>query len=220
MHMINYDKVFRLFVSKDDLRPALMHPSLQGDKYYATDCNVMIIAPRTLELGYKEVKDYPQCERVLPAANAEPIEFNINDLAAQLIPLKEKQFKTVYEKVNCGECDATGQIKGKLMNHKCCKCNGKRFYSVQSRKETGKMINDPACYFKLLDQYFYHNILKTMVDACKLMQVKTVTKLAGTGVRAALFQCGEVQILLMPMMPYAPDEAPEDGGKKVEINLK
>lgn len=51
---IDYDKLLWLFVSEDDLRPAMMVPNTVGDKTYATDAHALIIIPNHLL-----TKEYP-----------------------------------------------------------------------------------------------------------------------------------------------------------------
>src|SRR3990170_3679542 len=68
INKINYGKAFQLFVSKDELRPDMLTPFKQDNKYFATDAMAIIFIPieeveynTHIETYYHEA-DCPLCE--------------------------------------------------------------------------------------------------------------------------------------------------------------
>lgn len=216
---INYDQVFQLFISNDELRPLMCHPYKQGGKYYATDAHSMIILPiEKANLDYPE-QDKPISDAVVPKETTCNIEIKISDLEAKLIPEIIDEIIEEEKEDKCEECDGDGEVEFEYdatsknkwqsftMEADCPICEGAGTITETIKKPTGKKIPNPAKKYKMFEVGFMYEQLKRLIDACNLLGVETITKTYGTPTNANIFKCGDAVILIMPAMSY---EVPEE----------
>lgn len=197
--MINYEEVFALFVSDDEMLPNLMHPFKQGGLYFATDGHSLICLPEGVaELPYKD-QDKPKCLSLIEPYNC-CVPIVLAELESQLIPDMIEEVLSEY----CDECDGDGTVvfiytskKGREYHSEddCPLCDGNGEFT----KKTGKKIPNPDKSFLLLEKCFTYKQLARLVAACKLMELATITKVADLTNNGVIFQCGEAKILLMPL---------------------
>ena len=208
INKINYDKAFQLFVSKDELRPDMLTPFKQDNKYFATDAMAIIFIPiEEVELNYPE-RSRPQCSAVLPKEDVMNIKINISDIEEKLIPEMIEEFTEEEKETDCAECSGTGEVEFEYNTHietyyleaDCPLCKGAGSITKTDAKPTGKTIPNPSQKYKMQGTGFHYWQLKRLVDACKILDVETITKTNGTERHGNLFKCGKATIMIMPII--------------------
>lgn len=212
---INYDQLFKLFCTEDELRPEMMHPYKQGERYYATDATAMIFMPTNeAELPFVE-QDKPQSDKVIPREKTMQIEILVSDIERKMLPemIDEEIEKT--ETKECSECEGKGQVEFEYSGNKrtytieddCPECDGSGKIEREFSVKTGKKIPNPRkVYFMHEVGYMYYN-LERLVKAAKLCGADTITKTFGSRTQASVFDLGNrITILVMPTLVEQYDE--------------
>lgn len=205
---IDYDALFKMFVSNDRFRPAICHPFKRNGSYYATDSFSMIILPvEKADLDIHEYPDSVAAEKVIPKESTCEININITDLERQLVPDWIDETVKVGKNVKCEECDGDGQVDWEYnvkggrtytMEEECPVCSGCGYSEQTSIKPTGRKIPDPIKRFKMLDANFYDKQLRRFVEACRMVGAETVIKTSGRERSANVFQVADFKIVVMP----------------------
>ncbi len=204
---INYDKVFQMFTSDDDLRKNFNHPFRQDGRYYATDAHSLIFMPVTdANLPYAE-QDAPNAKAVIPVERTMSIEINIDELDGRLEPeFIDEEIMEEVEK-ECSECDGEKDHECSCGDvHECTNCGGTGKETDEVLKKTGRQIPDDNANYLMFDVFYKYKQLRRLVDACKLLGCETITKVFGGKTNGNLFICGKVTILVMPVVNYNADE--------------
>ena len=205
---INYSKAFQLFIGSDVLRPDILTPFKQCDKYFATDAMAMIILPiNEAELNYPE-RERPKCDAIIPKEETMNIEMRVSELEEKLIPEMIEEFTEEEKETDCAECRGDGEVEFEYDTLKetfyyktdCPGCEGSGTIKHTEEKPTGKTISNPSQKYKMMGTGFHYWQLKRLVDACKIMEVETIVKTYGTERNVNLFKCGKATIMIMPIM--------------------
>lgn len=192
---MNYEELFKMFVGHEEMRPFMLKPFKQKGMYFATDAHSMIFMPTDkADLNFEE-QEKPDCHKIIPKQSNCNILINIAELKKQLVPVM------VDETKKCTHCDGEGVLECDLgHNHDCDQCNG------DGEWLTGGKVANPQRMYMFYDVLFTYFELNRLIKACELMEVTEITKTYGEAIRANLFTCGEVKILVMPCNNYHSDE--------------
>jgi len=209
---IDYEKVFQLFVGNDDYNEKFKKPFRYNGYYYATDGCSLIFMPIAVKPSLKYSNGILNQKNIIPddiicynrVANTikctMKVEIKVSELEKKLVPtmINEKIKKSDI----CPECEGSGTVdydyKGSTIEGDCPKCKGTG--KCDKEVETENMIVNREQKYKMHDVYFRYYLLNRLVEACNLMNVKTIYKTAGTKNTANKFICVDATILLMPTL--------------------
>lgn len=206
--LIDYEKLFKLFVSKDELRPDLDHPFEQNGKYYATDAHALVfVDARLVNLPYPK-QEKPEVWKVVPNKETCNIEIKVSELEKNLISEMIDEEIEYGKDIECKECKGEGEVEweydGLLRTYEneftCPACDGDGLESKTYFKKTGKKIPNPLTKHKMFEVGFLHGQLQRLIDASKIIGVENITKIFGEKSNANVFQVGNVTVLVMPAM--------------------
>lgn len=192
--IIDYESLFELFVSDDELRPYMMQPFKQGGYYMATDAHSLIMMPCSkIELPFPEQTKPDACSIIPKVENCNRI-IDINYLEQQLSPHYEEQ--TIYDK-DCPECNGEGGKDCNLNHwHECDHCNG----DGSLYKSTGKRIGSTYNTYRIGAVGFSHFQLYRLIEACKMIGVTEAIHCTEGEITPNVFKCGDIEILIMPWL--------------------
>lgn len=134
MKAIN-DFLLGLFTRNDDLRPAMMFPSIENGIVYATDAYVAISIPEDeLSLKYIKQEEYPNVHRLISDIENKKlssIKVSVEELAKELAKCRVEADKI---EIKCKECNGDGIVQWEYddkigtthyENYDCPACEGK-----------------------------------------------------------------------------------------------
>ena len=197
-------QVFELFTGNDYLRPVMKTPFKRDGYYFATDAHSLVYMRDTIDLGYAENLKAPNCLAVIPSERHEPILIDIFELEEEILG----RTPIVDETIDCYDCDGEGSEECNLgHSHNCNRCNGTGTVIAKNPKK----VLDPTTLYLLLGQCFLYPRLIKLIKACKILDCKTVNKVASTAKnRSAIFEDVNVTYLIMPNF----DDQDEEYSKK------
>lgn len=119
-----YDNLLPIFLSEDDIRPAMKQANTVGDKLYATDGKACLMIPKfRVKNEYPAHAKVPDYQRVLDYIKpCEPVTFLTSDLMKVLSSI-EKEYDTEecptcegsgncsHCGAGCEECEGSGQVE-------------------------------------------------------------------------------------------------------------
>lgn len=182
---INYDRLLPIFLSKDDLRPAMQQANSVGGNTYVTDGHSLIIVPNELlKSRYDPHPKTPDYQSVLSQILKCPsIKFKDIDLFKAL----EAQPK-VHDTSECEECEGSGQCPH--CHRECEVCDGEG----QVEDKYLPMVYSSRATIQIGEQYFRPSQVGKLEKVLLDTGVETF-ELTGRSKVAALFKVGPVEIL-------------------------
>lgn len=200
---MDYEKLFNLFVGKDDVRPELNQPFKKGGKYCATDAHSLIfISEEKANLNFPE-QDKPSIETVIPKEDTCYIEIKVSEIESQLIPdMIDEEIEG--EEIECDECEGEGEVEWSFGIYDrmddCPACGGSGTIQESRTKKTGNKIPNELKGFEMLGVGFRYKELRRLLDAAKIIEAETIIKTNGEINTANLFTVGDFKILVMPCL--------------------
>lgn len=196
---VNYDKLLRLFVGNDELKPALMRPNTVGDMTYSTDANAMIIIPND-----RLINTYPAHEKVP----------NYSKVIAQAIPCDHIVFKDtslfaalkaspmIYDTSPCDTCEGEGECSH--CGQACADCDGKGFSTDPSKP---MVHNWDKTYIRIAGKCFSPFQIAKLEAVVLEMMADTFTIIAQANY-SIVIAIDDVQIFIARMVEDERDERP------------
>jgi hypothetical protein len=212
--MNKYLEILNLFVSNDDLRPAMTAPNKGVEFTSATDAHSIIYFPNDLLPKDTAFEDkggkYPD---VMPYIK---VEDNCNNLL-RLENIKSVLLKCPLiedfdeeEKENtCDECDGSGEVTftyedGKLKDHEmegeCPICDGQGNCVQTVEKPNGKMIYDSQYHLNIDDCKMSIFLIERLMKVAEILDSKIFIVNKTDANKAVTFKVGQVKVMLMPIM--------------------
>ena len=194
--MKDYNKIFKLFVGNDDLRPKMHHPFRYKDYWCATDAHAMVYIPVDIA-DVEHSEETINCSPFIPPQVTCHHVVNVADFKSKLI------VELVPDETDCEECDGSGVVEyeydGKDISDTqtldCPLCNGHG--TITNSK---KLVPNVYANFRYKGVVFsYRNLIK-LVSACEEMGEETFTVIHLDARKASYFKVAELTILIMPVM--------------------
>jgi len=194
---MNRPEMLKMFISEDDLRPAMMNPWTWEGQTGATNGHIMILLPgvdaeyKPCELGIRSVLT-PEVEGI------ESIDVKSLCAAIERIPKVERLDP---EEVECETCDGEGEYEcfecGSEVH--CDDCDGKGKVT-KNVKPTGIFIPDDNAKMIIDKVPFSVRYLKKILVVAQELNVAEINHKTGPEpARGHWFMVGEARVLLMPM---------------------
>jgi len=164
------------------------------------------VANMYAELNYQP-SDVPKCDRYLNIESVMNVDISVSELEAKLIPELVDEIIEETTESECRDCDGKGTMECDLEHeHDCNECGGDGKIITIIKKPTGKKIPNQEKKYKLLGVGFMYKQLRRLIDACRLLEIETITKTFGTNGVGNLFKCGNAWILVMPCLTTDDEE--------------
>lgn len=205
--MTKLSEVFSLFYSTDEMRPALLHPFVNGEYTYATDAYTLVRCKNEhIDFEYEKNDSIkkPDAGKVVPEATMSEI-LSIDSVDWVSLMNADETIGDGND-VECGHCDGDGSVedsflyKGKFYNfeYECPVCDGSGLEEEEKQVPTGRKT------FGTEDRIKFKN---TIFNARKFYKLKLVKDLIGGDVELlsisntkAYFRIGFVEILIMAVL--------------------
>lgn len=184
------EKLLRLHVSNDDLRPRMKVPYRQGDFFFATNGTSLAIIPVSAfpELTFAEDEKAPNCLKVIPAERHDPITYNIRRLhelvqSAPKIPLR----------IQCSTCGGDGYLECNLGHeHECEECNDGYLDSGD------KVEPDPDQVFVINGIAWRVEILDLIIRSASIVGCENISLIWSKPEKPCLFEMDGINLLFSP----------------------
>jgi len=195
------EKLFDLFVGKEQIRPEMLSPFEYEGKIYATDAHVLI----RMDKSYCDFKitnpDFLKCGgNIIPDENqneALKIDKSVFDKYRT-----EDEYTVTEEEVECSTCHGNGEVEWEFDNYTmdadCPVCEGEGISEKEVKEKTGNKIfaNDVIvkvenCYFKLDLFYKLVEVMNVLGDEVTLISIRN-------NYSGVMFRINFCEVLLMP----------------------
>ncbi len=185
-------QAMHLFVGNDPLREILHKPYEQEGFYYATDTHSLIRVDGSVNLKIAS-QDRPKTKYVIKPNTIEPVEINLVELETYLDSITPEVADT-YE---CDECDGYGTEECNLgHDHDCEECDGEGTLTY----DPIRFVKDRYAKYKIWDGCISRLQLQKMFDACKILGIEKVNRVAGKANLQYKFEADKILFLVMPIM--------------------
>lgn len=188
------DYCLLMFLSTDDLRPALKQVSLVADKACAANGWVLARVPADhCMVNYPAVEKYPDVNSVIEKITADKTaEILTNSIFGDIMKLKPT---IAHQTKTCEECDGDGKLE--CFNcgneHQCLECAGT---GEQTTKEI-KLISEE--HFSVLGKLIYVQHIEKVVTVAKFLGVEKIQIYTTENPHGSVvFQVGNFEILSVP----------------------
>lgn len=198
---IDYDSLLKIFISKDELRPALCQANTIGDKTYATDAHSIIIIPNTLLIkSYECHPKTPNIQYVLDQLkDIEPLHYK----DVSLFRIMGKQPKD-YDTSPCKKCEGEGNCSH--CGETCSECDGDGWVDDASLP---MIYNDDKTYIQVRDKMFSAFQMGRLEKVITEMYADTFTLIKEDSTKV-LFKIGEVEVCIVRMNHEDHEERPTE----------
>lgn len=190
------DKIACLFLGSDfDRRQWMTQLNEQDGFVYGTDAHCLIKAPVSLfDSKYPPHAKTANFKSLYENYTYNNEAINISVSKAKLLLLN---IEKVFDECDCPECNGDGNVTCNYGHeHECEECNG---LGVQENRMKPKVYPKDDNYIQIIDSYispFYIDKLVKVADFIGLINISMVSYHTE---KAHIFNCGEVEIILMPI---------------------
>lgn len=202
-----------MFLSNDDLRPALKSPFLQGDLVFATDGSIILSFNKSNlnEIDFESHEKAPNALAVIPDGENLNVVFETQHLRSVVTKSKNEVSKRYKVKVaKCPDCDGKCVVdfeytdykrKHHQIEHDCPTCDGEGMLEMVTNLETGEAdVDGFGEYLFWSDTLFMTDYFDKIVKVAEMFEQKTI-RLVHRNSDTSLhkFIVGDCTICLMPV---------------------
>jgi len=198
-------KVCDMFVSRDELRPAMCTVFTNGNRAYATDAHALISLPVSLiDFQWQQPENPPKAEPILNEVIYNSKWFTIKHSELSAI-FEQIPFEDVFE--DCPECGGEGKVECESCGalHECSDCNGEGSSEViiGTQKKQVQIALDHKhgkkdCRTFLNSTLLYWTFAALDMLGCKDESLTVCLQDAHT--KPAIIEWGEFLFMVMPMI--------------------
>ena len=207
-----------MFLSNDDLRPALKSPFIQNDLVFATDGSIILCFDKSKlnEVDFESHEKAPNALAVIPDGENMNVVFETQHLRSVIAKSKNEVSKRYKVKVTtCPDCDGKCvvdfeytdyKLKRHEIEHDCPTCDGEGMLEMVANLATGEVdVDGFGEYLFWNDTLFMTDYFEKIVKVAEMFEQNTV-RLVHRNSNTSLhkFIVGDCTICLMPV--YRSDE--------------
>lgn len=207
-----------MFLSNDDLRPALKSPFIQNDLVFATDGSIILCFEKSKlnEIDFESHEKAPNALAVIPDGENMNVVFETQHLRNTVTKSKNEVSKRYKVKVtNCPDCDGKCvvdfeytdyKLKRHEIEHDCPTCDGEGMLEMVTNLANGEAdVDGFGEYLFWNDTLFMTDYFDKIVKVAEMFEQKTI-RLVQRNSDTSLhkFIVGDCTICLMPV--YRSDE--------------
>ncbi len=212
--MNKYLEILQMFVSQDDLRPAITVPNKGEFFTSATDAHSIVyfkneLLPIDITFEDKGVK-YPNVLQFVNQDDNINVLLSIEKINSVLskCPLIE-DFDEEEKEVTCDECNGSGEViftyeDSEYQDHEldgeCPICNGdgKRVQNIQ--KPNGKMVKNDDYFLNIDESKFSIFLIERLLKVAEILNGEIVIVNRTQSNKPITFKVGEVKVMIMPII--------------------
>lgn len=215
--MNKYLEILQMFVSQDDLRPAMTVPNIGNEFASSTDAHALVFFDKNLlpentvfETDFGEKLKYPDIQRFIEMkANCNTIldVEKINEVISKC-PLIEDTDEEEKEDT-CNECDGSGEVtytyedskyKDHELDGECPICEGLGKCTKTIEKPNGKMVKNNEYYLQCGISYLSVFLIEKLLKVQQIIggDISIVNQTYPN--KEILFKVSNVNVLIMPLM--------------------
>lgn len=190
---MTHDQLLEEFVSKYDLRPALIQPNRVGDFIYSSDGYAMLIIDgRLTQTPFYPHPKAPSFEQIIPKESMSA-EYAVDEIKRALGSFEKED---VFG--DCAQCGGDGEVLCRCCNNvgDCDECNG----TGKNSEVVGSEYHyeDAICFIDSV--YLAPASVEKMMLVCDVENAQSVRLLAGGEKTPNLFEVGRCRVLIMPKL--------------------
>jgi hypothetical protein len=193
----DYDRLLKLFVSDDEMRPYFMQPNTTEGWVWATDAHSLIRIPEKLLK-----KEYPSHAKV---PNVREVWDSVELLKAPKT-ISCATLLTILGRIDkepdtspCPDCEGAGYIECLCCGHckKCPACKEEGSLPDYTKPEVYPCDRD---FIRVLESNFSPRLISRLEEVARELEVVDFALTGAKKERAHQFSIGPVDVILMPML--------------------